>query len=133
MKTDTQLADDVVAELTWESRDHALGIAVSAKEGVITLSGVVDSRAREYAAIQAVERVGGVRALRNRIIVQRPGTRESTGAKPSTAPLSAPGDGGVRCPPGVMMSGDESSRRSVACVGASRTHAPRSPDYGRGP
>jgi len=46
MKTDSQLQQDVMAEIKWEPLLCAAEIGVSAKEGVITLSGTVDCYAR---------------------------------------------------------------------------------------
>ena len=44
MKTDAQLQQDVMAELKWEPTLSAAQIGVSAKDGVITLTGEVDKR-----------------------------------------------------------------------------------------
>jgi len=43
MKTDTQLQHDVLAELEWEPSIDASQIGVTAKEGVVTLTGCVAS------------------------------------------------------------------------------------------
>ena len=63
MKTDTQLQKDVMDELKWEATIHAVEIGVAVKDGVVTLSGNVDSYAKMWAAEHAVKRVFGVRAL----------------------------------------------------------------------
>jgi osmotically-inducible protein OsmY len=63
MKTDTQLQKDVMDELKWEATIHAVEIGVAVKDGVVTLSGTVDSYAKMWAAENAVKRVFGVRAL----------------------------------------------------------------------
>jgi osmotically-inducible protein OsmY len=72
MKSDMQLHKDVVDELRWDPRVKEAEIAISAKGGVVTLAGSVETYAQKYAAERAVERVTGVRAvaddLRVRII-----------------------------------------------------------------
>ena len=52
MKTNDELQKDVMAEIKWDSllRDVYTQIGVTAKDGVITLSGVVDSYIRKVAA-----------------------------------------------------------------------------------
>lgn len=73
MKTDSQLQHDVLEELKWEpSIDHAdIGVAVI--DGVVTLSGIVKSYAEKLLAEQAAQRVDGVRALAEELIVRYPG------------------------------------------------------------
>lgn len=72
MKTDSQLQQDVMAELQWEPRvDHA-NIGVAAKDGVITLSGFVANYASKLAAEKAARRVKGVRGLAEEIDVRFP-------------------------------------------------------------
>ncbi len=39
MKTDSQLQQDVMAELKWEPAVHATQIGVQVKDGVVTLAG----------------------------------------------------------------------------------------------
>jgi osmotically-inducible protein OsmY len=63
MKTDSQLHKDIVDEMRWDPRVKEAEIAVSAKDGVVTLTGVVDTYAQKYAAERVVERVSGVRAI----------------------------------------------------------------------
>jgi len=63
MKTDTQLQQDVMAELKWEPSVHASQIGVEVKDGVVTLAGEVSSYLEKWGAERAVQRVVGVRAL----------------------------------------------------------------------
>ena len=63
MKTDTQLKADVTDELAWDPAINAAGIGVMVKEGVVTLTGHLDSFAEKHAAERAVRRVAGVRAI----------------------------------------------------------------------
>jgi VCBS repeat-containing protein len=70
MKTDSQLHKDVVDELTWEPRVREQEIGVAAKEGVVTLTGFVESYAQKLAAEKAVKRVAGVRAYADELQVK---------------------------------------------------------------
>jgi len=63
MKTDSQLQQDVSAELKWEPSIDAARIGVEVKDGVVTLSGQVDSYAAKWSAERAAQRVSGVNAL----------------------------------------------------------------------
>jgi osmotically-inducible protein OsmY len=70
MKTDSQLQQDVMAELQWEPSVHAARIGVEAKDGVVTLAGQVDSYAEKWNAERAAQRVAGVSALTTALTVQ---------------------------------------------------------------
>lgn len=59
--------NDVMNELQWEPTIHAAEIAVAVKDGVVTLSGHVDSYAKKGAAERAVKRVSGVKAIAEEI------------------------------------------------------------------
>ena len=63
MKTDSQLQQDVMAELKWEPAIHAEQIGVEAKNGVVTLAGEVSSYTEKLNAERAAQRVSGVKAL----------------------------------------------------------------------
>jgi len=63
MKTDSQLQQDVMAELKWEPAVHAAQIGVEVKDGVVTLDGEVSSYAEKWNAERAAQRVHGVQAL----------------------------------------------------------------------
>ena len=60
MKQDLKLQGDVQSELDFEPRVNAAHIGVSARQGVVTLSGTVHTFAEKQAAIQAAQRVLGV-------------------------------------------------------------------------
>jgi osmotically-inducible protein OsmY len=72
MKTDKDLRQDVVDELEWEPAVNAAHIGVTAKDGVITLSGHVPSYAERYAAERAAKRVYGVKAVAEALEVKLP-------------------------------------------------------------
>jgi osmotically-inducible protein OsmY len=74
IKTDGQLQRDVIDELRWDASVGSSEVGVAAKEGVVTLTGQVDTYAKKYAAVRAAERVAGVRAIAEEIEVVLPGT-----------------------------------------------------------
>ena len=63
MKTDSELQQDVIAELHWEPAIQATRIGVEVKDGVVTLAGEVSSYAEKCKAERAAQRVSGVNAL----------------------------------------------------------------------
>ncbi|MGJ7555867.1 BON domain-containing protein [Variovorax sp. RB3P1] len=62
MKTDTQLRDDIQAELNWDPAFKASDVGVIVKDGVVTLTGHLASHAEKFAVERAVQRVHGVKA-----------------------------------------------------------------------
>jgi len=70
MFQDKSVQDDVIRELDWEPVVHSTEIGVGVKDGIVTLSGVVDSHAAKRAAERAAARVRGVRALSSQLEVQ---------------------------------------------------------------
>lgn len=70
MKTDSQLQHDVQEELKWEPQVDHSKIGVTAKEGVVTLTGFVPTYAQKVAAEKAARRVYGVRAVAQDIDVR---------------------------------------------------------------
>jgi osmotically-inducible protein OsmY len=74
MKTDRQLQQDISAELTWEPSVNAAQIGVAVKDGVVTLSGHVDSFGEKWHAEHAAQGVSGVKALAVEIDVKLPGS-----------------------------------------------------------
>jgi osmotically-inducible protein OsmY len=72
MKTDAELQQDVMNELKWEPTIKAAEIGVAVKDGVVTLSGYVDSYVKKSAAERAAARVFGVRAVAENIQVRLP-------------------------------------------------------------
>ena len=65
MKTDAEIKRDVEQELEWDPRFDARDIGVAVKDGVVTISGQVRSFAERWAAQDATQSVGGVRAMAN--------------------------------------------------------------------
>ncbi|MGE5099962.1 MAG: BON domain-containing protein, partial [Deltaproteobacteria bacterium] len=83
MKTDMQLHQDVLAELTWDPQLYESGqdIGVGANDGVVTLAGSVASYAEKLAAEHAAERVGGVKAVVNNLVVNIPSSMAHSDAE----------------------------------------------------
>ncbi|MBT9475532.1 BON domain-containing protein [Polaromonas sp.] len=63
MKTDMQLKADVTDELAWDPAINAASIGVMVKDGVVTLSGHLDTFGEKHAVERAVRRVEGVRGI----------------------------------------------------------------------
>ncbi|MFC1970829.1 BON domain-containing protein [Chloroflexota bacterium] len=76
MKTDTELQQDVMDELKWEPTIKAMEIGVGVKDGVVTLSGYVDSYAKKWATERAAARVFGVKAVAEELQVRLPSSFE---------------------------------------------------------
>jgi hypothetical protein len=69
-RTDHGTRDAVLQQLAWDSQLDASGIGVTAKNGAVTLTGVIDTYAGKLAAERAARRVRGVRAVANDIQVR---------------------------------------------------------------
>jgi osmotically-inducible protein OsmY len=74
MKTDTQLQNDVMAELKWNTSINATKVGVEVDKGVVTLSGHVDNYGQKWSAERAAQKVSGVKALAVEIKVVLPGS-----------------------------------------------------------
>ena len=71
-KSDSQLQQDVLQELKYEPSVSATQIGVTAKDGIVGLSGNVQSYAAKYSAVEAAERVAGVKAVTDELKVDLP-------------------------------------------------------------
>jgi osmotically-inducible protein OsmY len=72
MKTDTELQQDVMNELKWEPTIKAAEIGVGVTDGVVTLSGYVDTYVEKWAAERAAALVFGVKAVAEQLKVRLP-------------------------------------------------------------
>ena len=70
INTDEEIQKDVLAELKWDAQVQPNEIGVSVKDGVVTLTGWVNSYLKRWAAEDAAHRVGGVKAVANDIEVK---------------------------------------------------------------
>src|SRR6266849_5109837 len=89
VRTDPQIQTDVLAELKWEPRVRPNEIGVAVKDGVVTLTGWVDSYTKKWAAEDAAHRVRGVKAVANNIEVRLPSSSERTDADIAAAAVRA--------------------------------------------
>jgi osmotically-inducible protein OsmY len=76
MRSDSEIERDVREELKWDPDLDASDIAVSVKNGVVTLAGFVKSFTGKYEAEAAAKRVAGVTAVANDIEVRMPSVDE---------------------------------------------------------
>jgi osmotically-inducible protein OsmY len=67
MKTNEHLQKDVEDAIKWEPLLNAAEIGVTAKDGVVTLTGSVDSYAKKMEAEAATKKVSGVKAVVEKI------------------------------------------------------------------
>lgn len=78
MKTDGQLKQDIIAELTWEPSVNAAQIGVEVKHGTVTLAGHIDSYTEKLNAERAAQRVAGIKGLAIELDVKLPGYGKRT-------------------------------------------------------
>jgi osmotically-inducible protein OsmY len=88
-RTDAQIQSDVLGELRFEPRVQPNEIGVSVKDGVVTLTGYVDSYLKKWSAEKAAHRVRGVKAVANDIEVKLPSSSERTDADIAKAAVQA--------------------------------------------
>jgi len=77
MTEELKLQQRVIDELEFEPTINAAHIGVSVRQGVVTLSGHVDSFAEKYAAERAARRVRGVTAIAQDLEVRLPPDRKT--------------------------------------------------------
>jgi osmotically-inducible protein OsmY len=80
MSNDRQLQQDVIAELGWDAAIDASRIGVEARDGIVTLTGHVESYAQKWAAERAAQRVSGVKGVAVEMNVVLPGSSQRTDA-----------------------------------------------------
>lgn len=102
MKADHGLKAEVLAELDWEPKVSPDHIGVTVRDGLVTLSGHVESYWQKRAAEEAVGRVKGVRAIAELLTVRLPDdVRRSDTEIAEAATARLDWDGAV--PPGVVQ------------------------------
>src|SRR6516225_7863023 len=77
-RTDEAVRNSVLHQLDWEPEFDASGIGVAVGEGVVTLTGHVDSYVAKLAAEHAAQRVYGVCAVANELQVKLEDDRDDT-------------------------------------------------------
>jgi len=97
MKSDSEIERDVREELQWDPDLNAEDIAVSVKDGIVTLTGFTRSYTDRLEAEAAAKRVAGVHAVANDIEVRLPAidqrpdpdiARDAVAALKSELPIS---------------------------------------------
>ncbi|MGZ6391435.1 MAG: BON domain-containing protein [Ktedonobacterales bacterium] len=89
VRSDEEIQRDVLTELKWDARVQPNEIGVAVKDGVVTLTGWVDSYIKKWAAEEAALRVRGVKAVANDIEVRLPIDAERTDADIAAAATRA--------------------------------------------
>src|SRR5947209_18585735 len=77
-QTDQDIQRNVLNELKWEPRVQPNEIGVIVKDGIVTLTGWVESYTKRWAAEDAAHRVKGVKAVANDIEVRLSTVDEKT-------------------------------------------------------
>lgn len=88
-RIDEAIQRDVLDELKWDMRVRPNEVGVAVKDGIVTLTGWVNSYMKKLAAEDASYRVTGVKAVVNDIEVQLPSLAERTDLDLAAAVLNA--------------------------------------------
>ncbi|OYU83275.1 MAG: ornithine aminotransferase [Flavobacterium sp. BFFFF2] len=89
MKTNQELQKDVQNAIQWEPLLHAAEIGVTAIDGVVSLTGTVNSYAKKMEAENAAKKVIGVKALVEKIEVKFPSSWSKSDADVAREVLTA--------------------------------------------
>jgi osmotically-inducible protein OsmY len=89
MKTDSEIQKNVMDELLWEPSLKAAEIGVAVKNGVVTLSGTLDSYSKKLSAETAATRVLGVKAVAEDIEVKLLSSGKRNDSEVAAAVLNA--------------------------------------------
>jgi osmotically-inducible protein OsmY len=89
VRSDEQIQREVLAEMKFEPRVQPNEIGVAVKNGVVTLTGFVDSYTKNWAAEEAAHRIRGVKAVANDIEVRLSTFFERTDADIAAAAVRA--------------------------------------------
>ena len=89
MKNDIEIQKDVIEQLKWEPFLNAAQIGGSVKNGVVTLSGQVDTYSKKSLAEKTVKKVTGVKAIAEDIQVGLSPTYKKTDTEIAEAVVNA--------------------------------------------
>jgi osmotically-inducible protein OsmY len=78
MKSDAQIQQDIMDQLTWDSSIDATHIAVAVRDGVVTLNGAVGTLTEKWEAEHIVKSIAGVRGVADELEVRLPAANERT-------------------------------------------------------
>lgn len=87
--SDEEIQREVLEELKWDARVQPNEVGVAVKDGVVVLTGWVDSYLKKWAAERAAHNVRGVAAVANDIEVQLPTSDERNDADIAAAATRA--------------------------------------------
>jgi osmotically-inducible protein OsmY len=85
----TTIRRDVLEELEWDPSIDATQVGVAVADGIVTLTGTVNSYHEKYMAEKAAKRVGGVRGVANDLKVRVPKPMERTDTDIAKVALNA--------------------------------------------
>jgi osmotically-inducible protein OsmY len=89
MKSDSQIQQEVLRELKWDTRVEETEVGVTVERGIVTLTGTLPSYGKKLAAQEAAHRVFGVLDVANDIEVRLPGSTGRTDAEIAQAVRNA--------------------------------------------
>ena len=89
MKNNSELQTDVQNAIKWEPLLNAAEIGVTVKDGVVSLTGIVDCYAKKLEAENAAKKVIGVKAVVEKIEVKFPTSWTKTNAEIANEVLTA--------------------------------------------
>ena len=105
MRIDLDIKSDIEDELLWDPRVTETEIGVIVDDGVVTLTGTVDSLPTKWAAEEAALRVKGVKAVANDVEVRIPDASERSDEDIARAAAAAL-EWNVTIPEGVQATVD---------------------------
>jgi hypothetical protein len=82
-RNDALIQRDVLEEFAWDPEVELPRVGVVVADGVVTLEGSVGSYAQRLAAERAAQRIRGVRAVANELVVEPAGTGGGATTRPS--------------------------------------------------
>jgi osmotically-inducible protein OsmY len=88
-KTDSQIQQDVINEIKWDSSVTSSEVSVTAKDGIVTLRGSVPHYHEKSLAENAAQRVHGVRAVADEIEVNLMGSYNRSDEQIAKSALTA--------------------------------------------
>jgi osmotically-inducible protein OsmY len=89
MKTDFEIQQDIMAEFLWEPALNGVQIGVSVNQGIVMLSGIVDTYYKKSLAEKVTKKMSGVKAVAEEIIVKVPGSKTRTDVDIAKAVVNA--------------------------------------------
>lgn len=106
-KTDLQIQQDVINELKWDPSVNTAAITASTENGIVTLRGSVPHFFDKTTAEDAAQRVGGVRAVADEIVVDLAGEHTKSDQEIAEAAVNAL-KWNYSVPDGIKVSVDKS-------------------------